>query len=152
MKSQTHCSFTQTQGMVFNGGRESSFYREKNTIERFPLIRYGVMRMFTILKKMLILFKLLFGFFEKGTESHYSVLGGVKAVSQDDLNWLGLQYKQELTHLLKPSPPRSVNVKHLVQLPHWLGIPELKLRHSDLCRAACSSLRATKGLWPLIRS
>lgn len=52
-----------------------------------------------------MLFKLLFGFFEKDTESHNSVLGCVKAVSQDDLNWVRLQYKQELTPLLKPSPP-----------------------------------------------
>lgn len=59
---------------------------------------------FTILKRMLILSKLQFGFFEKDTESHNSVLGCVKAVSQDNLNWIGLQYKQELTPILQPSP------------------------------------------------
>lgn len=50
----------------------------EDTIE-IPLNQIWGLRMFTILKRMLILFKLLIGFFEKGTESHNSVLGYVKA-------------------------------------------------------------------------
>lgn len=45
----------------------------KGTIE-VPLIRYRALRMVTILKKILMPFELLLGFFGKGMDSHNSAL------------------------------------------------------------------------------